>query len=62
MSNTAHTTKHFTRRTLAERWDVSEMTLKRKEARKELRPLFLGDRIIRYRFEDIMKIEQDAQV
>jgi len=54
-------TKHFTRKTLAQRWEVSEMFLKRKERKGDLKPLLLGDRIVRYRLEDILKIEEEAQ-
>jgi len=51
----------FTRRTLAERWVKSTMSLKRMEKAGLLPFLKLG-RDVRYRHEDIERIEREASV
>lgn len=55
------TTNHFTRRGLADRWAVSIETLKRRERAGTLPFMKLG-KGVRYREEDILKIEQEATV
>jgi hypothetical protein len=54
---------HFmlTRRHLAERWRVSRETLKRREKAGILPFLKLG-RDVRYKIEDIERIEKEARV
>ena len=51
----------FTRRQLAVRWAVSIQTLKRREAAGIL-PVFKLGRDVKYRPEDIERIEQEAEV
>jgi hypothetical protein len=51
----------ISRRTLAERWELSVETLKRRERSGILRSLKLG-RGVRYRLSDIERIEADADV
>lgn len=55
------TNPHYTRQSLAERWQVSTETLKRREKAGLLPFLKLG-RGVRYRAEDIEKIESQAEV
>ena len=51
----------LTRRLLAERWSVSRETLKRREKAGHLPFLKLG-RDVRYRMDDIERIEMEARV
>jgi len=55
------TQRHYTRRTLAERWQCSTMTLKRREMAGILPFMKLG-RGIRYLVEDVERIEKEAMV
>lgn len=52
--------RQLSRKELAERWNVSIKTLKRREKAGTLRPLSLGARTVRYRLSDILAIEEDA--
>lgn len=45
------------RNNLATRWSCSVMTIKRMEKRGELSPVYLAERIVRYRLQDIEAIE-----
>ena len=51
----------LTRRLLAERWSVSRETLKRRE-RAGLLPFLKLGRDVRYRLDDIERIETEARV
>lgn len=51
----------ITRRQLAERWNLSKETLKRRE-RAGFLPFFKLGRDVRYRLADIERIEQQAEV
>jgi len=51
----------LTRRQLADRWQLSTETLKRRERCGVLSPLKLG-RGVRYRLADVERIEADAEV
>jgi predicted site-specific integrase-resolvase len=51
----------LTRRLLAERWSVSRETLKRRE-RAGLLPFLKLGRDVRYRMDDIERIEMEARV
>jgi predicted site-specific integrase-resolvase len=51
----------LTRRHLAERWSVSRETLKRRE-RAGLLPFLKLGRDVRYRLDDIERIEKEARV
>jgi hypothetical protein len=51
----------LTRRLLAERWSVSRETLKRRE-RAGLLPFLKLGRDVRYRLDDIERIEKEARV
>ena len=53
--------KFLSRKTLAERWDVSYLTITRLEKQGVLNPVALSERSIRYRIEDIEKHEQEAR-
>jgi len=53
--------QHYTRRTLAERWQCSTMTLKRREKAGILPFMKLG-RGVRYLAEDVERIENEAMV
>ena len=55
------TTQLLTRRELCDRWRVSHETIKRRERAGILPCLKLG-RGVRYRIEDIERIERDAEV
>ncbi len=55
------TTQLLTRRELCDRWRVSHETLKRRERARVLTALKLG-RGVRYRIEDIERIEAQAEV
>ena len=48
----------LTRRQLAQRWGVCPHTIAR---RKDLRPVRLGRRLVRYRVEDVQAVEAGAQ-
>ena len=61
MSTQINSSGMLTRRTLADRWAVSVMTLKRREKAGTLVFLKLG-RGVRYRLSDIEKIEAQAEV
>jgi len=50
----------LTRRELAERWNLSERTLKRRDQSGDLSPITLSPRVVRYRLSDILAIESDA--
>lgn len=62
---TAHACTHedsqqplLDRKTLAKRWGVSIETIKRREADGTINPVYLpGGRLVRYRLEDIIKLE-----
>jgi len=56
--NSAHPT--LTRAELAERWKISEMTLKRREKEGLLQPIRFGGRSIRYSLKTVEKIEQEG--
>lgn len=49
------------RKGLAARWNVSIPTIKRMEARGELSPVHISERVVRYRLEDIERIEAANQ-
>ena len=51
----------LTRKDLSDRWQLSVETLKRRERSGILRPLKLG-RGVRYRLDDIERLEADAEV
>lgn len=59
--NTPSQAQHYTRRTLSQRWAVSTETLKRREKAGKLPCLKLG-KSVRYRIEDIERIEREALV
>ncbi len=48
------------RNELMARWGISMPTIKRMDKRGDLTPVYLSTRIVRYRIEDIEKIEADA--
>lgn len=54
------TDRLISRKELAERFNLSIKTLKRREKAGLLRPLTLGPRTVRYRLSDILAIEEDA--
>lgn len=54
-------TPFITRRDLADRWQVSTETIKRKERAGILRALKLGS-AIRYRMADILAFEQSSEI
>ena len=56
-----HRVEILTRRELARRWQVSRETIKRRERAGILPGLELG-RGVRYRIEDIKRIEAEAQM
>jgi predicted site-specific integrase-resolvase len=45
------------RESLAQRWEVSIETLKRMEKRGRLSRVMLGERMVRYRMSEVLKIE-----
>jgi hypothetical protein len=49
------------REKLAFRWDCSVETIKRMEKRGRLRRVQLGERMVRYRLSDVIKLEEDAK-
>ena len=51
-----------TRQTLSVRWECSLSTVKRLEARGLLRPIKLGDNVLRYRLSDILALEENGEV
>ncbi|MGL4399938.1 MAG: helix-turn-helix transcriptional regulator [Luteolibacter sp.] len=54
----SHSNTLLDRRSLAQRWSVSEMTIKRRESDGTLKPVYLpGGRLVRYRLTDILKAE-----
>jgi hypothetical protein len=55
------TAPFFTRRQLAMRWAVSVQTLKRRE-KAGILPVFKLGRDVKYRPEDIERLEQQAEV
>ena len=63
--NTSHspdnTERFLTRKGLADRWQLSTETLKRRE-RCGLLPFLKLGRGVRYRLEDIQRLEADAEV
>lgn len=58
---TTHQTPLFTRRALADRWVCSLETLKRRE-KSGLLPFLKIGRGVRYRIEDIERIEKEREV
>jgi hypothetical protein len=50
----------LTRRELAQRWKVSIETIKRRERLNILRPMRLDGRIVRYRMNDVQRIEEEG--
>ena len=47
---------------LAKRWSVSKETIKRREREGLLNPIRFNQRLLRYRLEDILEIEQELLV
>jgi predicted site-specific integrase-resolvase len=47
----------ISRETLATRWEISIETLKRMEKRGQLSRVMLGERMVRYRMSEVLKIE-----
>ena len=45
---------------LARRWRVSVETLKRRERARILRPIRLDGRVVRYRWSDILRVENES--
>ncbi len=45
---------------LARRWRVSVETLKRRERARILRPIRLDGRVVRYRWSDILRVEDES--
>ena len=45
---------------LARRWRVSVDTLKRRERVRILRPIRLDGRVVRYRWSDILRVENES--
>jgi len=56
----AEATKLLSRTQLAERWQVSGMSLKRYETRGIIKPIKLAARVVRYRLAEIEAYEQEA--
>ena len=52
--------RQLSRKELADRWNLSVKTIKRKEKAGELQPLTLGPRTVRHRLSDILAFEADA--
>lgn len=50
----------LSRRQLAERWGVSQRTVKRREDLGVLAPLVLSSNIVRYRLSEILEIETEG--
>jgi hypothetical protein len=51
-------TSMISRAQLAKRWGVSKETIKRREAEGLLQPIRFNQRLLRYRLEDIIAIEE----
>jgi hypothetical protein len=60
MTTTAPTERLLTRRELAERWNCSTETVKRKTAAGILIPVRFGLRFVRYRLSQIELLEAEA--
>ena len=50
----------LSRKQLADRWNLSTKTIKRREKAGELRPLTLSANCVRFRLSEILAIEEDA--
>jgi predicted site-specific integrase-resolvase len=50
----------LTRKQLAERWQVSVETIKRRERANLIKPIRLDGRVLRYRLSEIMRFEGAA--
>jgi hypothetical protein len=50
----------LSRAELARRWRVSVETLKRRERARILRPIRLDGRLVRYRWSDILRVEDES--
>ena len=50
----------LSRAELARRWRVSVETLKRRERARILRPIRLDGRVVRYRWSDILRVEDES--
>lgn len=50
----------LSRAELARRWRVSVETLKRRERARILRPIRLDGRLVRYRWSDILRAEDES--
>ncbi len=60
ISNSSRTKPELiSRNQLAERWSVSKETIKRREREGLLTPVRFNQRLLRYRLEDILAIEQE---
>jgi hypothetical protein len=57
MQTLAHRKVLLTRKQLAERWQVSVETIKRREKGKLIKPVRLDGRVLRYRLSEIMRFE-----
>lgn len=53
---------YLTRLQLARRWNVSTMTVKRRERDGSLHSYVLGGRIVRFRLSDIETAEAQAEI
>lgn len=51
-------TRMISRAQLAKRWGVSKETIKRRENEGLLQPIRFNQRLLRYRLEDILAIEE----
>jgi predicted DNA-binding transcriptional regulator AlpA len=47
----------ISRESLATRWECSQETLKRMEKRGQLSRVMLGERMVRYRMSEVLRIE-----
>lgn len=50
----------ISRNQLAKRWSVSKETIKRREREGLLKPIRFNQRLLRYRLDDIVAIEQSC--
>ena len=50
----------LSRTEVANMWGVSTMTVKRKQACGQLKPIYLSTKIVRYKLEDVLKMTEDA--
>lgn len=50
----------LTRKDLAARWKVSIMTLRRRERARLINPIRLDGYLVRYRLDDILRVEADG--